>query len=173
MGVFSGWMCSPSIFTTQHICGEETLYFSYLLSHLAQQSNVGPKWFNAWDGSNGVRPLGVHGSFCNPWSTLHSRPVALYGCSAQNLLQWKVGVLAFLTRCNLSTRRKDDFIMITNSFLPWRSDHLSLTEGSIVHAPTKRCDLFKHSYFKDFTFWTFRDPVFKTNFLKMLKIGGL
>jgi len=33
--------------------------------------------------------------------------------------------------------RKDDFIMITNSFLPWRSDHLSLTEGSIVHAPTK------------------------------------
>ena len=87
VGVLSGWMCSPNIFTTQHICGEETLYYYYLLSHLAQQSNVGPKWFNAWDGSNGVRPLGVHGSFCNPWSTLHSRPLALYGCSAQNLLQ--------------------------------------------------------------------------------------
>lgn len=67
VGVLSGRMCSPDIFTTQHICG--------------------PKWFNAWDGSNGVRPLGVHGSFCNPWSTLHSRPLALYGCSAQNLLQ--------------------------------------------------------------------------------------
>ena len=123
------------------------IYYPTLLN------NVGPKWFNVWDGFNGVRPLGVHGSFCNPWSTLHSRPLALYGCSAQNLLQWKVGVLAFLSRCNLSTRRKDDFIMITNSFLPWRSDHLSLTEGSIVHAPTKRCDLFKHSYFKDFTFF--------------------
>ena len=123
------------------------IYYPTLLN------NVGPKWFNVWDGFNGVRPLGVHGSFCNPWSTLHSRPVALYGCSAQNLLQWKVGVLAFLTRCNLSTRRKDDFIMITNSFLPWRSDHLSLTEGSIVHAPTKRCDLFKYSYSKDLTFF--------------------
>ena len=122
------------------------IYYPTLLN------NVGPKWFNVWDGFNGVRPLGVHGSFCNPWSTLHSRPMALYVCSAQNLLQWKVGVLAFLSRCNLSTRRKDDFIMITNSFLPWRSDHLSLTEGSIVHAPTKRCDLFKYSYYKDLTF---------------------
>ena len=44
--------------------------------------------------------------------------------------------------------------MITNSFLPWRSDHLSLTEGSIVHAPTKRCDPFKYSYSKDFTFFS-------------------
>ena len=29
--------------------------------------------------------------------------------------------------------------MITNHFLPWKSSHMRLTEGDIVHAPTKRC----------------------------------
>jgi hypothetical protein len=33
--------------------------------------------------------------------------------------------------------RKDDFLMITNAFLPWKSHHLRLAEGDIVHAPTK------------------------------------
>jgi len=33
--------------------------------------------------------------------------------------------------------RKDDFLMITNAFLPWKSRHLRLAEGDIVHAPTK------------------------------------
>ena len=74
---------------------------------------------------------------------------------------------SLITRCNLSTRRKDDFIMITNSFLPWRSDHLSLTEGSIVHAPTKRCDPFKYSYYKDLTFFS---DVMNVNWWKHLLV---
>jgi len=35
------------------------------------------------------------------------------------------------------SERKDDFLMIANDFLPWKSRQLRLTEGDIVHAPTK------------------------------------
>ena len=38
----------------------------------------------------------------------------------------------------VSCPRKDDFLMIANDFLPWKSRQLRLTEGDIVHAPTKR-----------------------------------
>ena len=34
--------------------------------------------------------------------------------------------------------RKEDFIMITNSLLPWKSNQISLNEGDIVQAPTRR-----------------------------------
>jgi len=33
--------------------------------------------------------------------------------------------------------RKEDFIMITNSLLPWKSNQISLIEGDIVQAPTR------------------------------------
>ena len=37
-----------------------------------------------------------------------------------------------------SSSRKEDFIMITNSLLPWKSNQISLNEGDIVQAPTRR-----------------------------------
>jgi len=46
------------------------------------------------------------------------------------------------------SERKDDFLMIANDFLPWKSRQLRLTEGDIVHAPTKsdvlNMNLWKH-----------------------------
>jgi len=140
VGFIFGGMCTPCNPTIEHLYGEKNIACSQKFpayNNNQHQGSLSGSMFGSgiesdpWEFLLLFAILGVH-CIAGQWLCMAVPPRIYYSERWTNFikLNWTGRYIVFCSR-------KDDFLMITNDFLPWKSRQLRVTEGDIVHAPTK------------------------------------